>query len=77
MDDASAGASPPMAELMVGMPEVWRRLLAAHVADRMGRCTACRSSSGAGERWPCSLYQIAVEARRLHGLRLGQAVGGE
>lgn len=66
-----------MADVMSGMPEVWRRLLAAHVADRMGRCTGCRTSSGSGERWPCSLHRIASEAERLHGLRLGQAVGGE
>jgi hypothetical protein len=62
---------------MAGMPEVWRRLLAAHVPDRMGRCTSCRTSSGSGERWPCSLHQIATEAERVYGLRLGQAVGGE
>lgn len=65
----------PMAEVMAGMPEVWRRLLAAHVADRTGRCAACRNTSGSGERWPCSLHHIAAEAQRLHGLQLGQAVG--
>ena len=64
-----------MASVMAGMPEVWRRLLAAHVSDRLGRCTACRNSSGSGELWPCSLHKIAGEARRLYGLRLGQAVG--
>jgi hypothetical protein len=61
---------------LAGLPEVWRRLLAAHVADRLGRCTTCRTSSGSGERWPCSLYRIATEAERLYGLRLGQAVAG-
>jgi hypothetical protein len=66
-----------IADVMAGMPEVWRRLLAAHVPDRLGRCTACRNSSGSGERWPCSLHHIASDARHLHGLRLGQAVGGE
>ena len=66
-----------VARELAGMPEVWRRLLAAHVPDRLERCTACRNSSGSGERWPCSLHRIADEARRLHGLRLGQAVGGE
>ncbi len=66
-----------MAELMSAMPEVWRRLLAAHKPDRLGRCAACRTSSGSGERWPCSLHGIASEARRRYGLRLGQAVGGE
>jgi hypothetical protein len=66
-----------LADVMAGMPEVWRRLLAAHVPDRLGRCTACRNSSGSGERWPCSLHHIATDAQRLHGLRLGQAVGGD
>ncbi len=66
-----------MAREMAGMPEVWRRLLVAHVADRLGRCTACRNSSGSGERWPCSLHRIADDAQRLYELRLGQAVGGE
>ncbi|WP_232662656.1 hypothetical protein [Pseudonocardia sp. TRM90224] len=73
----AGGDNLPMAEMMAGMPEVWRRLLAAHVADRLGRCTTCRNSSGSGERWPCSLHQIAVDARRLYELRLGQSVGGE
>jgi len=59
------------------MPVVWRRLLAAHVPDRLGRCTSCRTASGSGERWPCSLHRIADDARHLHGLRLGRAVGGD
>lgn len=67
----------PMAAVMAEMPEVWRRLLVAHVPDRLGRCTSCRNSSGSGERWPCSLHRIAEDAQRLYGLRLGQAVGGE
>lgn len=66
-----------IADVMADMPEVWRRLLAAHLPDRLGRCTACRTASGSGERWPCSLHQIASEAQRLHGLRLGQAVAGD
>ncbi len=66
-----------IADVMAGMPEVWRRLLAAHQADRLGRCTSCRTASGSGERWPCSLHQIASEAKRLHGLHLGQAVAGD
>lgn len=72
-----AVAAGGMAEVMADMPEVWRRLLVAHVADRKGRCTACRNSSGSGERWPCSLHRIATAAERVYGLRLGQAVGGE
>jgi hypothetical protein len=64
----------PMADVMAGMPGVWRRLLAAHVPDRLGRCTACRRATGSGERWPCSLYRIASDARRLHDLELRRAV---
>jgi hypothetical protein len=59
------------------MPEVWRRLLAAHVPDRLDRCSACRTASGSGQRWPCSLHQVASDAQRLYELRLGQAVGGD
>ena len=64
-----------MAVEMAGMPVVWRRLLVAHVPDRLGRCSACRTSSGSGERWPCSLRRIAEEAERIYGLELGRAVG--
>lgn len=64
-----------LAAVMSGMPGVWRRLLDAHVADRLGRCSGCRQSSGSGAKWPCSLHKVATEAERLHGLRLGQAVG--
>lgn len=72
------GGPGSMADVMAGMPEVWRRLLAAYVPDRLGRCTACRNNaSGSGERWPCSLHGIATEAQRLYGLRHGQEVGGE
>jgi hypothetical protein len=67
----------PMAAVMAGMPSVWRRLLAAHVPDRLGRCTACRTASGSGERWPCTLHEVAREAERLYELELGQAVAGE
>ena len=66
-----------MAGVLVEMPGVWRRLLVAHVPDRLGRCSACRTAGGPGARWPCSLYDIAAEAKRLHELALGQAVGGE
>jgi hypothetical protein len=64
------------------MPEVWRRLLAAHQPDRLGRCASCRTASGSGERWPCSLYRIASDAQRLHDQRLheqrlGQATAGD
>ena len=64
----------PMADVMAGMPGVWRRLLAAHVPDRLGRCRGCRSDGGSGERWPCSLHRIALEAQRLHDARLEHSV---
>jgi hypothetical protein len=67
----------PMADVMAGMPGVWRRLLAAHVPDRLNRCTACRRAGGSGERWPCTLYRIASDARRLHDLELRRAVDAE
>lgn len=71
MDEARAS----MAEHLAERPEVWRTLLESHVADRLGRCRACRRASGSGEVWPCSLHRIAVQARRIHELRLGRAVG--
>ncbi|MHA6781518.1 hypothetical protein ACVGOW_11060 [Pseudonocardia saturnea] len=66
-----------LADEMATMPQVWRRLLAAHLPDRLGRCTGCRYASGSGEKWPCNLHRVASEAERLYDLRLGQAVGGE
>ena len=70
-----SGDATSMAAVMAGMPVVWRRLLAAHVPDRLGRCAECRTASGSGERWPCSLRRIAEEAERIYGLELGRAVG--
>jgi hypothetical protein len=70
-------AAVPMADVMADMPGVWRRLLAAHVPDRLGRCRGCRSDTGSGERWPCSLYRIATEARRLHDHKLTQAIDND
>jgi len=75
--DGSPERELPIADVMATMPEVWRRLLESHQPDRLGRCSVCRSSSGPGERWPCSLHRIASEAQRRYELRLGQAVGGE
>lgn len=62
-----------MAEHLAGRPDVWRRLLVDHVADRLGRCAACRRAGGSGEVWPCSLHRIALDAQRIHALGLGQA----
>lgn len=78
--DRGGGSGPvpttavPMADVMAEMPGVWRRLLAAHVADRLGRCRGCRSDTGSGELWPCSLHRIATEAQRLHDQKLARAV---
>ena len=72
--DGDGAAAVPMAEVMAEMPGVWRRLLAAHVPDRFGRCSACRSATGSGEKWPCSLHRIATQARRLHEQNLAQAI---
>lgn len=58
----------PLAEVMAGMPEVWRTLLVAHVPDRFGHCTTCRHSvSGSAQRWPCNLHRIATDAQRMAG----------
>ncbi len=73
----ATGTSTPMADLMADMPGVWRRLLAAHVADRLGRCRGCRSDTGSGVRWPCSLHDIAAEAQRLHDQRLSREVDAD
>ena len=72
--DGDGETALPMAEVMAGMPGVWRRLLAAHVPDRFGRCSACRTATGSGERWPCSLYRIATQAQRLHEQSLTRAI---
>ena len=70
----ATGTPTPMADLMADMPGVWRRLLDAHVADRLGRCRGCRSDTGSGARWPCSLHHIASEARRVHDQRLSRDI---
>jgi hypothetical protein len=66
-----------MADVMADMPGVWRRLLAAHVPDRLGRCRGCRSDTGSGELWPCSLHRIAKEAQRLHEQKLEDAIDAD
>lgn len=47
------------------MPDVWARLLEDHCADASGTCRACRSQVRPAERWPCSLYRAAAQARRI------------
>lgn len=76
-DPAAPATGVPMADVMAEMPGVWRRLLAAHVPARLGRCRGCRSDTGSGERWPCSLHRIATEAQRLHDRKLADAVDAD
>ena len=59
----------------------WRRLLIAHVEDRLGRCAGCELPTSAGQRWPCSLHIVATRAGELHeewlaGLREGDEPPG-
>jgi hypothetical protein len=75
--EAGSATSVPIADIMAGMPGVWRRLLSAHVPDRLGRCRGCRSDTGSGERWPCSLHRIAAEAQRLHDQKLAEAIDND
>ncbi|MCY7342091.1 MAG: hypothetical protein LH603_09665 [Pseudonocardia sp.] len=46
-------------------PQMVERLLAVHVADASGLCTACTTPGrGTGSLlWPCSLHQLAGAAR--------------
>jgi hypothetical protein len=46
---------------------VWERVLRTHVVDGHGRCRGCRSQVGPGERWPCTIYRAAAQARRIAG----------
>lgn len=52
-----------MALVMSEMPDVYRRVLAEHVPDAGGRCSACRNVSGETASWPCQTYRIAQEAK--------------
>jgi hypothetical protein len=45
----------------------WEPLLGQHAADASGHCGSCRSASGASPVWPCELWLIADQARRLAG----------
>ena len=47
------------------MPAVWTALLAAHTVGSDGRCRGCRSAVGPGQRWPCTLYEVAAQARLI------------
>ena len=49
-----------MATMLAQMPDLRSRVQADHVPDRDGYCRDCRDA-----RWPCELYQIAIEAEHL------------
>jgi hypothetical protein len=55
------------------MVQVWRVLLAEHVPDREGRCSACRWQTRSADRWPCDLYLVAAAAQRVASPRRGGA----
>jgi hypothetical protein len=73
------GGQPPevsaLATVLAETPTVFRRLLAVHVPDRVGRCTGCTTASGVGETWPCRLHDAADDAARLHAFYVAQVVG--
>ena len=54
-----------MAAVMSQMPDVWRRVLAEHVADQTGRCCACSANPGDAASWPCQTYKVAHHARGI------------
>lgn len=55
-----------MADVMSGMPDVWRRVLTEHVPDQWGRCLACRDDHGTSASWPCLTRGVAEEAKRIY-----------
>jgi hypothetical protein len=55
--------------------EAVEQILDAHAADASGHCAGCRSQVAASPVWPCRLFAIADEARRIRrGRRLRPAV---
>ncbi len=44
-----------------GVPE---RLLAAHHDDGRGYCHGCHLPQSGDQKWPCTLYNLGVAARR-------------
>jgi hypothetical protein len=45
------------------------RILREHVADPTGHCRGCRFPTTATPVWPCRLWAIADQARRLDAER--------
>lgn len=57
--------TPELAAALAMNPAVVAVLLAEHVADPAGRCTACRSQVTGPIAWPCAIAVAAAAARRL------------
>jgi hypothetical protein len=53
-----------MVELLARMPDLRRRIQRDHFSDAAGHCRDCH-----GARWPCEMYQLAIQADRLHAFR--------
>lgn len=66
--DAAPSAT---AVALAPMVQVWRALLAVHLPDKEGRCTACRWQTRSADRWPCNVYSLAAAARRVAAMRQG------
>lgn len=47
-------------------PQLWSRLLVAHVAGEDGRCRGCPSAVHVAPRWPCRISVLATTAHGLH-----------
>ncbi|MCO1656161.1 hypothetical protein [Pseudonocardia humida] len=47
------------------------RILDEHAPDSTGHCRGCRFPTTASPVWPCRLWAIADELRRLHPTRRG------
>ena len=42
------------------------RILGEHIADESGHCRGCKYPTTASPVWPCRLWEIGNEARRIH-----------
>lgn len=54
-----------IAVALAPMEQVWQKLLAEHVPDREGKCSACRWQTRSADSWPCRVHDVASAARRL------------
>ncbi|MGH8966007.1 MAG: hypothetical protein ACRDXB_11870 [Actinomycetes bacterium] len=58
-----------IAMALAPLVEMWRTLLATHVPDREGRCTACRWQTRSADPWPCTVYDVAAAAQQVASRR--------